>query len=187
MPKLFDPEILRLNPAQCSYEQVLDWLADDDLSADVVLCNTVDLFDDLERHSGVMLVSRVKRVREEFLEPMSRITRQAGTDADIMWLALRTSFQIGQLVEDDPQLALLPRDNARVKRRILEQYGIFLSFREPTGEAAREVERVLAQEVVLNPDVERVLEAYTSPVDLDRYASQHQAARSAFRTRMIGD
>ena len=66
------------------------------------------------------------------------------------------------------------------------QYGVFLSFQAPAGGAATELERLLAQAVVPDPEVARVLDAYTSPVDLDGYASRHQAARKAFTTRMGG-
>jgi hypothetical protein len=187
MPTVFDPEVMRLHPPECSYRRVLDWLGESELSADVVLCSTVDLFDDDETHSGVMLVSRVKRVRDETLVPVSDMIRQTATYSDITWLALRTSFRVVSLLRDDPGIDLSPEDEARVKSRILETYGVFLSFKEPEGEAASRVERASSLDAGPDAESQGALDAYTSSVDLGRYASRNEAARSAFKTRVIGD
>jgi hypothetical protein len=187
MPTVFDPEVMRSYPPECSYRRVLSWLGESELSADVVLCSTVDLFDDDEAHSGVVLVSRVKRVRDETLVPVSNMIRQTGTYSDITWLALKTGFRIVRLLKDDPGVGLSREDEAKVKGRILEAYGVFLSFKDPAGEAASRVERALGLDAVPDAEILAALDAYDSPVDLGRYASRSEAARSAFTTRVIGD
>jgi hypothetical protein len=186
MPEVYEVESMRALPPQCSYGRAADWLAESELTADVVLCSTVDLFDDRAEHSGVTLVSRISRVQDERLEPMTRLIRQAGSYSEIAWLALRTSHRIVRLLEEDPGLGLSERDRERVRKRVLERFQVFLGFMAPSGDVAARVEQALARSRVSDAEIDEILSAYVSTVDLEGYASRNDAARSAFTSRMSG-
>ncbi len=186
MPEVYDAEILRTHSPQCSYRRTVDWLGRSGLTADVVLCGTVDLFDDAEEHSGVMLVSRMSYVRHARLEPAGGLFRQVGSYTEISWLALDTSHRVVRLLEREPGLTLSERDRSRVHRRILERFRVFLSFMDPSGDAAERVEQALAQDTVPDSEMEEILGAYISKVDLEGYAARNDAVRSAFTSLMSG-
>lgn len=186
MPPVFDPGTLRSAPPQCSYQRVLAWTKGAEVSPDIVLCGTVDLFDDQEEHSGVTLVSSVSRVRGGRLDPMALRIKQTGTYDDMEWLALRASLDVLKAVRQDPGLSLPPEEERKAKRRILESYDVFLSFREAGGVAPSElVARALAREALEDEVLSEALDAYESPVDLAGYAARHAANREALRRRAL--
>jgi hypothetical protein len=185
MPERFEPALLESYPPQCSYRRVRQWLADSDLAPDVVLCSTVDLFES-EGEPGVMLVSTIRHVRAGVMNALGGRIKQTGSYADIEWLALRTCFRLLQVLRQAEGLELADEDETLIRRRILERYVTFLHFREQDGAAvAVTVEAALEREPVAEELVEQALEEYSSPIDIEAYASRHQAARSALATRAL--
>ena len=180
LPRIFDPELHLALSAQCSYRRVRDWLGESPLAPDIVLCGTVDLFEDPAGDPGVILVSRLNRVREAVLEPFDDRFRQEASFADVEWLALRAALRVLRVVGDEPAVTLSGADEQQITRRILEQYETFLSFREHGTVEVREA-------LEGTSSAENALDAYVSPIDLESYAERHRATRSALHGRAAGE
>jgi hypothetical protein len=186
LPSSFNPEVLRSFPPQCDYRDVVEWLEELKAAPDIVLCSTVDLFDDAARHSSLLMVSTVRRAREGMLDLIGERIRYAATYDDIEWLALRSCFEVLRVLDNDPDLGLEPEESDIVKRRILEEYATFLSFRQPSGaDAEARVELLLTAPTVVDDDLEGALDAYSSPVDLAGYATRHELARQVATGRAL--
>ena len=57
---------------------------------------------------------------------------------------------------------------------------------DPAGEIATRVEQVLAGKALSDEEIDEILNAYVSTVDLEGYATRNDAVRSAFVSRMSG-
>ena len=175
-------------PPQCSFGRVERWVHDRRLAPDMILCSTVDVFHDVPEHSGLVLVSTLSRPRGRHLEPMSGWIRDAGAYDDIEWLALRASAKVIQAIASDPGLRLSTSDDTTVRRRILERYAMFLSFRNAPAPAAAARTRSAPSATPPNDDeLETILASYSSPVDIEAYASRQENNRKALSRRVIGD
>jgi len=186
LPDVFVSERFNTHAPECSMIRVADWIQEKRLRPDIVLCSTVDLFDDTAAHSGVVMVSTVNRVRDGVLEPIEGRFRQAGTYDDIRWMALRASAHLLELLVEDPQLRLSSADQARVEHRLLERFDAFLAFRPSSGnELAAQVAAALKSDSLSIDEVTSFLDGYTSPVDMVRYARHQQSERAAALSRPI--